>query len=204
MSREVLEDLEDIWERDNRSKQEFYIPPEPPPKTGWEAYFELIDNYGQYELQPSDTMKYISAKHALCYGDYTSITKEEFAALKRAISGASNEADRGMEYEKGKLIRRIMYDSESLGLGEYKYLSDKYGACYIATAVYGSYDAPEVCTLRLFRDNYLAKRGWGRSFIKIYYKYSPKLIRSIKKNNILNVFFRNLLDKFVAKISLKY
>ena len=78
------------------------------------------------------------------------------------------------------------------------------GACYIATAVYGSYDAPEVCTLRLFRDNYLAKRGWGRSFIKIYYKYSPKLIRSIKKNNILNVFFRNLLDKFVAKISLKY
>lgn len=30
------------------------------------------------------------------------------------------------------------------------------GGCYVATAVYGSYDCPQVWTLRRFRDNTLA------------------------------------------------
>ena len=40
--------------------------------------------------------------------------------------------------------------------------------CYVATAVYGSYDCPEVWTLRRYRDNTLAKSWYGRIFIKIY------------------------------------
>lgn len=38
--------------------------------------------------------------------------------------------------------------------------------CYIATCVYGSYDAPEVLVLRDFRDNELSKNIFGRLFIK--------------------------------------
>ncbi|MGM9795661.1 MAG: TFIIB-type zinc finger domain-containing protein [Candidatus Aphodosoma sp.] len=41
------------------------------------------------------------------------------------------------------------------------------GACYIATCVYGSYNCPEVWTLRRFRDNTLYKTWYGRTFIKI-------------------------------------
>lgn len=51
------------------------------------------------------------------------------------------------------------------------------GACYIATAVYGSYDCPEVWTLRRFRDSTLAETWYGRAFIKIYYTISPTLVR---------------------------
>lgn len=40
------------------------------------------------------------------------------------------------------------------------------GGCYIATAVYGSYDCPEVWTLRRFRDNFLAENWLGRMFIR--------------------------------------
>ena len=43
------------------------------------------------------------------------------------------------------------------------------GACYIATAVYGSYDAPEVIVLRHFRDHILARSVAGRLFIHCYY-----------------------------------
>ena len=39
--------------------------------------------------------------------------------------------------------------------------------CYVATAVYGSYDCPQVWTLRRFRDNALAKTWYGRACIRI-------------------------------------
>ena len=38
--------------------------------------------------------------------------------------------------------------------------------CYIATAVYGSYDCPEVWTLRRFRDEVLRESVLGRLFIR--------------------------------------
>ena len=37
--------------------------------------------------------------------------------------------------------------------------------CYVATAVYGSYDCPQVWTLRRFRDDTLAETWYGRAFI---------------------------------------
>ena len=41
--------------------------------------------------------------------------------------------------------------------------------CFIATAVYGDINAPEVQTLREFRDNVLKKRRLGRAAVKVYY-----------------------------------
>ena len=49
--------------------------------------------------------------------------------------------------------------------------------CYIATCVYGSYNCPEVWTLRRFRDYYLYKHFFGKLFIKIYYKISPVIVK---------------------------
>ena len=49
--------------------------------------------------------------------------------------------------------------------------------CYIATAVYGSYDAPEVWVLRRFRGSSLAPTPAGRLFIRAYYAVSPVLVR---------------------------
>ena len=57
------------------------------------------------------------------------------------------------------------------------------GACYIATAVYGSYDCPEVWTLRRFRDFTLAATWYGRAFITTYYTLSPTLVRWFGKSN---------------------
>ena len=49
--------------------------------------------------------------------------------------------------------------------------------CYVATSVYGSYDCPEVWTLRRFRDYTLRKSVPGRMFIKAYYAVSPTLVQ---------------------------
>lgn len=73
--------------------------------------------------------------------------------------------------------------------------------CYIATSVYGSYDCPEVWTLRRFRDNKLAINFLGRLFIKIYYFVSPALVRIFGKQNWFQKFWRKRLDKFVMKLN---
>lgn len=49
--------------------------------------------------------------------------------------------------------------------------------CYVATAVYGSYDCPEVWILRRFRDQTLLQSALGRRFVKAYYTASPSAVR---------------------------
>ena len=77
------------------------------------------------------------------------------------------------------------------------------GGCYIATAVYGSYDCPEVWVLRRFRDNWLSSRFWGRLFIRMYYKTSPTIVRLFGKDKWFNHFWRSLLDKFTVYLKQK-
>jgi len=74
------------------------------------------------------------------------------------------------------------------------------GGCYVATAVYGSYDCPQVWTLRRFRDYSLAKSWLGRSFIRFYYATSPTLVKLFGHTKWFNVGCRKILDKFVDKL----
>lgn len=53
----------------------------------------------------------------------------------------------------------------------------KSGGCYVSTAVYGSYDCPQVWTLRRYRDYTLAKTWYGRAFVHTYYAISPTLVK---------------------------
>lgn len=70
--------------------------------------------------------------------------------------------------------------------------------CYIATAVYSSYDCPEVWVLRRFRDFYLRQNIIGQNFVKLYYATSPTLVKKFGKTKIFTSFWKNILDKFVA------
>ncbi len=45
--------------------------------------------------------------------------------------------------------------------------------CFIATAAYGYYSAPQVQALRAFRDQYLMASAPGRAFVEWYYRYGP-------------------------------
>lgn len=47
--------------------------------------------------------------------------------------------------------------------------------CFIATSAFEYPMAPEVITLRKFRDEYLRKSNWGKKFILYYYRLSPKI-----------------------------
>ncbi len=77
------------------------------------------------------------------------------------------------------------------------------GACYVATAVYGSYDCPEVWTLRRYRDYSLDTTWCSRTFIKIYYAISPTIVKWFGKTEWFNKFWKSRLDKIVAKLKEK-
>lgn len=70
--------------------------------------------------------------------------------------------------------------------------------CYIATCVYGSYDCPEVWTLRRFRDHTLARTLPGRLFIRAYYAVSPGLVRRFGACRWFRDLWRSPLDKLVT------
>lgn len=78
---------------------------------------------------------------------------------------------------------------------------NKSGGCYIATSVYGSYDCPEVWTLRRFRDNILENHVLGRLFIKLYYFTSPTLVKYFGHKKLFKKTFKPILDKFVQKLN---
>jgi len=56
------------------------------------------------------------------------------------------------------------------------------GGCFIATAAYGSYDAPVVKVLRDFRDKRLLTNRLGTAFTEVYYKHSPPAARWLEKH----------------------
>lgn len=80
--------------------------------------------------------------------------------------------------------------------------SDSQG-CYVATCVYGSYDCPEVWTLRRFRDFTLSKNIFGRAFIKCYYSISPKIVKRFGNNKFFRKFWLSRLNKLVFRLQNK-
>lgn len=72
--------------------------------------------------------------------------------------------------------------------------------CYIATAVYGSYDAPQVLTLRRFRDQQLKKTALGRLFIRVYYRLSPPAAARLRNARHVNRLVRRCLDRWVQHL----
>ena len=73
--------------------------------------------------------------------------------------------------------------------------------CYIATCVYGSYDCPQVWTLRKFRDDTLGSSVLGRLFIRTYYLISPRLVSLHGDSESLHSFWKKHLDKLVARLN---
>lgn len=73
------------------------------------------------------------------------------------------------------------------------------GSCYIATYVYGNYDASEVLILRKFRDEKLLTNSIGTPFVKFYYKISPFLIKHFG-GKIFKKISKKFLDYIIKKL----
>ena len=75
-------------------------------------------------------------------------------------------------------------------------------ACFIATAAYGSADAPEVEQLRRFRDKHLLTSPFGAAFVRAYYRVSPPIARLIARKPRLRTAIRKTLDFLRSRAAL--
>lgn len=136
-----------------------------------------------------------------------------------SATGAINLAKPGTSEEKVSNVRQIQSGSdplffsiESLHFAELTISeesadpSNSVGtqhvqACYVATAVYGSYDCPEVWTLRRYRDCTLAETWYGRAFIRTYYAISPTLVKWFGKTHWFKNMWKPKLDRLVKRLN---
>jgi hypothetical protein len=126
----------------------------------------------------TDGQKYYIAVSAVAQSTY-------FVAVT-AFNNASGPFDPGINNESAysqEVSKEIGTPQESLisdvvndfpeALVPYPNLPNSHQGCFIATAAYGYYSAPQVQALRAFRDQYLLTNGPGIAFVRWYYSYGP-------------------------------
>jgi hypothetical protein len=84
----------------------------------------------------------------------------------------SSEATTGIGGSMTGALSAVITDYPE-ALVAYPNLESKGPRCFIATAAFGYYSAPEVRALREFRDRYLLTNSAGAAFVRWYYGHGP-------------------------------
>ena len=113
---------------------------------------------------------------------------------------ASNHYLKGTIKDPAALKDAVVYLRDALGTQPVAESSGGGGGCYVATCVYGSYDCPQVWTLRRYRDNTLARTWYGRAFVSVYYAVSPTLVKWFGHTEWFKRMWQSKLDRMVGKL----
>lgn len=120
---------------------------------------------------------------------------------------AKMDKDKAAEYlamideERGLILDEYTNDPERLKqrLGVQARPQYRNSGCFIATAVYGGYEMPQVQLLRTFRDQRLSSQ-FGQRIVHFYYRFSPPIARWLGPRPRASGFIRILLDIIVWSI----
>lgn len=166
----------------------------------YEAVKFLVDLGSEIDFKNKDN------KTALWYVCYAKSNNEKDLAEERKIAKLllDKGASADVTSSGGVALYNNKTDSEIASMIRAKYPSieagKSAGGCYVATAVYGSYNCPQVWTLRRYRDYTLAESWYGRAFIKTYYAISPTLVKWFGHTEWFKKMWQGKLDRMVAKL----
>lgn len=157
--------------------------------SAYDEYFDRCNAIYKLLLELGNQLE----KH---YGNHSEVHEMCATAWKRAIEvrcnyRANDEVQQQLLHYSDKVKK---YDPSYQGVQFKK-------GCYVATCVYGSYDCPQVWTLRRFRDYTLSETWYGRAFIKIYYAISPTLVKWFGNTNWFKGLWKKPLDKMVETLN---
>lgn len=131
---------------------------------------------------------------------YISYCKADVDRLKIYGSSLMQEALNARETNLD-LIKKGLSEEKTADIKSDEVKANNTSGCYIATCVYGSYDCPQVWTLRRFRDHILDTTWHGRIFIKCYYIISPIFVKWFGETKWFRNFWKCRLDKMVYRLN---
>ena len=152
--------------------------------------------YFSGEIFASDVFyKYDTINGWYDYSEHTTFNDDGQSITLEVKDGGFGDSD--------GLANGIIVDPAGIasGTSSYSYSGLSSGiitGCFIATAAYGSKYEKHVQVLRRFRDFYLIPNRIGRTFVKVYYRYSPPMADYISKHDILRTMVRWGLVPLIA------
>lgn len=155
---------------------------------------ELQYNCHYIEIFIKHIFKILETEPAVAISIKNKLIESCFALLDSSIEYKKIDVN-----SKAKFIKKRKEYLDIINNEFRKHKDEKIG-CYIATAVYGSYDCPQVWTLRRYRDNLLRKSLIGRQSIRVYYTISPILVKMFGKTKWFNCLWLLILNKLVQKL----
>jgi hypothetical protein len=156
-----------------------------PGATGYKVHYGIsspdendpIDagNTTSYELSGlTNGQKYFVAVSAYARQQYyfaiTARNHTDTTTIQESVHSTETSTNIGPTRESG--LSAVISDFPEPVI-TYPALPGSGGHCFIATAAYGYYSAPEVQALRVFRDRYLLSSAPGRMFVQWYYRRGP-------------------------------
>ena len=184
----------------DRMGEEFARQPEEGSGTGKNGAFTIYDTKKHYE-QIGQNMDNI-------YAEIEAGLKKVFPNKKERIANhqkvyATFMSNNSRWYNKDYLTNTLNRLGEEIRTVDSSYQTPTVaasGGCYVATAVYGSYDCPQVWTLRRYRDYTIAGSWYGRAFIRTYYAISPILVKWFGHTEWFKKMCQGKLDRMVADL----
>ena len=171
----------------------------------------VLDDYFDMEHEPEQRQVIIDAMHDILI---LTDVRENHIIVGKANTNWGDVATTGIKNrivqlypQMNETIDHIILKYKERGI-DYTYLNeikDKIDrapqGCYVATCVYGSYDCPQVWTLRRFRDYALAETWYGHAFIHAYYAISPTLVRWFGHTKWFKTLWRSKLNHMVKLLN---
>ncbi|WP_260309092.1 MULTISPECIES: tetratricopeptide repeat protein [Lactococcus] len=163
----------------------------------------------KYDLDPKKTQLPVAYNLVNCcidvclFRDYKLYYKGEEVVHKYKTSSDFREPYIEIYRETVELMKSIdpNVTPDQINAVGTKY-QEKSEGCYVATAIYQTYDCPELWVLRRFRDNTLYHHYLGKKFIHFYYKVSPKLIIRFENSIHIKKTTKKFINRFVSLLIL--
>lgn len=149
-------------------------------------------NSGHEAYKAADFM--IADELVKCFG-FKDLAEKVYRSYMSSFNSSSSQ------YTEAANRIKSLYGPIESGQDETNKRITSQQACYVATAVYGSYDCPEVWTLRRYRDYSLAETLSGRLFIRTYYGISPTLVKWFGHEPWFRNLWKPILDKTVKRLN---
>jgi hypothetical protein len=135
----------------------------------------------------ADPEVFIATAKSDAIGDYSIPPVPDGSYIISASSG-----EYGVKYQAYSAFITVNGGNVSHNISLIRLIPD----CFIATSIYGG-DAPETDILRAFRDNTLAKSGFGQAFVNVYYAVSPVVVTEHGGDAWFAGLFQPVLDNAV-------